>query len=192
MKNKVFVGNFSFAVTEEALKEYFSKAGTVTNAKIMTVGPGGRSRGYGFVEFSSESDARAAIDQLNNGMWDGRSIKVSEDRSSGGGSNGPRQSSSSYADGDDVESEESASAPMGYFRAQPFDIGLKRKMRPDPFEDSEDTKIDYKNPKLLAKFTSERGRILPRKMTGLTTINQRHVVRAIKRAQQLAMLPVVE
>ena len=89
MSTKIFVGNFSFSVNEEKLKEFFGKVGEVASAKIMTEGPGGRSRGFGFVEFQSSGDAESAIKELNGTVWEGRVIKVSADRNadrSGGGS----------------------------------------------------------------------------------------------------------
>ena len=73
-------------------------------------------------------------------------------------------------------------APMGYFKAQPFDLGLKKKKKMDPFLDGSGLAIDYKDAKLLSRFVSERGRILPRRMTGLTAHNQRKITMVIKRA----------
>ncbi|MCC6933442.1 MAG: 30S ribosomal protein S18 [Deltaproteobacteria bacterium] len=80
---------------------------------------------------------------------------------------------------------------MGYFRAQPLDLGVRKRRKNDPFIEDETLKIDYKNAKLLRRFMSERGRVLPRRMTGLTATNQRLLNLAIKRSQQLAMLPIV-
>lgn len=93
--------------------------------------------------------------------------------------------SSSSSDGD----SNTKPMPVGYFRAQPLDLGIRRRRKLDPFVEDETLNIDYKNAKLLSRFMSERGRILPRRMTGLTSANQRHVARAIKRAQHLALLP---
>ena len=61
----------------------------------------------------------------------------------------------------------------------------------DPYIENPDHTIDYKSPKSLMRFMSERGRILPRRMTGLTAGNQRKVTRAIKRAQNIGLLPFV-
>jgi ribosomal protein S18 len=201
MSNRVFVGNFSFNCDEDALTEYFSKVGTVSSCRVMREGPGGRSRGFGFVEFSSEEETKKAIKELDGSVWEGRSIKVSEDRSSRGGppssSGGSSYSGSSYGgggssygSGGDSSYQSRGGGGTGYFRAQPLDIGVsKRRKKLDPFMDEDGLKIDYKSPKVLARFMSERGRILPRRMTGLTSANQRQVARAIKRAQHLALLP---
>ncbi|MFN8388930.1 MAG: 30S ribosomal protein S18 [Bdellovibrionota bacterium] len=78
---------------------------------------------------------------------------------------------------------------MGYFKAQPLELGFRRKKKIDPFMEDTSLVIDYKDAKLLSRFVSERGRILPRRMTGLTAHNQRQVTRAIKRAQHIAIMP---
>ena len=184
--SKVFVGNFSFALDEAALTEYFSKVGEVSSCRIMREGPGGRSRGFGFVEFESQDDAKKAIEELNGSLWEGREIKVSEDRSNrSGGASSASDSSNSGS----YQKEERSSAATGYFRAQPLDLGIKKRKKADPFDEDKTIAIDYKRPKVLAKFMSERGRILPRRMTNLSAANQRQVSRAIKRAQHLALLP---
>ena len=181
---KVFVGNFSFNVDNDKLKEYFGKVGEVLSAKVMTEGQGGRSRGFGFVEYANAEDAKQAIEELNGSVWDGRVIKVSEDR-------GTRRDANAQAPTSEIEVPRIQSGPMGYFRAQPLDLGVKKRRKQDPFIEDKTLVIDYKNPKLLRRFMSERGRILPRRMTGLTATNQRLVTRAIRRAQQLALLPIV-
>ena len=194
---KVFVGNFSFAIDDEKLKEHFATVGNVVSAKVMTEGHGGRSRGFGFVEMASPDDAKKAIEELDGKSWDGRVIKVSEDRSNkgpggAGGSGGhDRERRSSYGDGGSDRRD--SSGPMGYFRAQPLDLGIRKKKKTDPFDQREPKVfIDYKDPKLLARFMSERGRVLPRRMTGLTSHNQRMVTKAIRRAQHLALLPYLK
>ncbi|MCL4150066.1 UNVERIFIED_CONTAM: hypothetical protein GTU68_059850 [Idotea baltica] len=175
---KIFVGNFSFSVTDEQLHEYFASAGTVVSAKVMKEGQGGRSRGFGFVEYATEEEAQKGIKELNGSVWEGRVVKVSEDRSS------RRDEPSESAGG-------RSSAPSGYFRAQPLDLGIRRRRKTDPFLNDEKLVIDYKDVKLLTKFLSERGRILPRRMTGLTSYSQRKVTKAIKRAQQLGLLAFI-
>lgn len=202
---KVFVGNFSFAVNEEKLREFFSRAGTVTGAKIMTESAGGKSRGFGFVEFATEEDAKRAIADLNGSNWDGRIIKVSEDRGGNAGGGGQyrkqnrpearesKPAGGGYSSGGSSNnySPRQSQAAMGYFRAQPLDLGIKKKRKQDPFVENPALKIDYKNPKILRRFMSERGKVLSRRMTGLTATNQRLLTVAIRRAQQLALLPVV-
>ena len=184
---KIFVGNFSFSITDDKLREYFAKAGTVVSAKVMTEGQGGRSRGFGFVEMSSQEEAQRAIAELDGSVWEGRVIKVSEDRSAR--RHQDREQVAAGEGGD--EGQASRSAPIGYFRAQPLDLGLRRRRKVDPFVEDPNLVIDYKDPKLLSRFMSERGRILPRRMTGLNAHHQRQITRAIKRAQQIGLLPFV-
>ena len=52
--------------------------------------------------------------------------------------------------------------------------------------------VDYKNPDILSKYINERGKILPRRMTGACALHQRHIAKQIKRARQLALLPYVK
>jgi len=199
---KVFVGNFSFAVNEEKLKEFFSRAGSVTAAKVMTESAGGKSRGFGFVEFSTDEEAKQAIAELNGANWDGRIIKVSEDRGgnvpASGANAGQQRRQYKAPSGEGRSSDRGGNyhkqpqqAAMGYFRAQPLDLGVKKKRKQDIFVANPSLKIDYKNPKVLRRFMSERGKILSRRMTGLTATNQRLLTIAIRRAQQLALLPIV-
>lgn len=193
---KLFVGNFSFSVDEAKLRDYFSKVGTVISAKVMTEGPGGRSRGFGFVELSSAEEAQKAITELDGQVWEGRAIKVSEDRSQRRGEGRPEGRSfgrprSEEGSSDDYSHGPRSGGPVGYFRAQPLDLGIRRKKKLDPFIEDPTLVLDYKNPRLLLRFMSERGRILPRRMTGLSAHNQRSISKAIKRAQQLGLLPTV-
>lgn len=71
-----------------------------------------------------------------------------------------------------------------------------RRFRPrkkvDPFVKDPSKKIDYKDIETLKRFISERGKILPRRVTGLTAKHQRRVTREIKRARQVALLPYEE
>lgn len=187
---KIFVGNFSFSVDDEKLRDYFSRAGDVVSAKVMTEGHGGRSRGFGFVEFASAEEAESAINELNGSVWDGRVLKVSEDRGLRRDSAGSGGSAGGHSDNNEHQGHRSQSAPMGYFRAQPLELSVKRRKKLDPFIENPELLIDYKHPKTLSRFMSERGRILPRRMTGLTASNQRMLTRAIRRAQELALLPI--
>jgi cold-inducible RNA-binding protein len=76
MNNKVFVGSLAFKTDNNALAAYFSSAGTVTSANVIFDKMTGKSKGFGFVEFSSENEAQAAVDKLNNTELDGRTIFV--------------------------------------------------------------------------------------------------------------------
>ena len=95
MSNKLYVGNLSFRVTSEDLQEYFGAAGAVESANVVFDRETGRSRGFGFVEMSSEDDANNAIAQFNGSEYDGRNIVVNEarpreDRGGFGGGGGGR------------------------------------------------------------------------------------------------------
>ena len=81
---KVYVGNLSWDVTWQALKDYFRQAGSVLHADVA-LEPTGRSRGFGFVEFEQVSEAETAIRELNDTMLLGRKIFVREDREEGKG-----------------------------------------------------------------------------------------------------------
>lgn len=65
------------------------------------------------------------------------------------------------------------------------------KRRPDPFAGKDAIYVDYKDHKFLERFTNDQGKILPRRLTGLTAKNQRRIVEAIKRARFMAFLPFV-
>ena len=78
MGRRLFVGNLSYETTEISLRELFAQAGNVSEAKIVLDRETGRPRGFGFVEMSSDGEARDAIDRLNAREVDGRAITVSE------------------------------------------------------------------------------------------------------------------
>lgn len=93
MAIKLFVGSLPFSTNDDDLAQHFSQAGKVESAKVITDRETGRSRGFGFVEMSSDEEAKAAIDQLNNSEMSGRTIVVNEakpreDNRSGGGGGG--------------------------------------------------------------------------------------------------------
>jgi cold-inducible RNA-binding protein len=90
MGKKIFVGNLSFDTTSQDLEALFSQAGTCESAAVITDRATGRSRGFGFVEMSSASEAQKAIAEFNGKDLQGRTLNVSEarDRSSGGGGGG--------------------------------------------------------------------------------------------------------
>ena len=80
MTNKVYVGSLSFDTTEDTLKDLFSEAGTVDSVSIVMDKFSGRSKGFAFVEMSSEKEAKKAIEMLNGKELDGRNIIVDEAR----------------------------------------------------------------------------------------------------------------
>ena len=78
MGRRLFVGNLSFATTDDDLREAFAGLGSVVNSKVISDRETGRSRGFGFVEFSSEDEAAGAIETLNGTQLGGRTINVNE------------------------------------------------------------------------------------------------------------------
>ena len=80
MAKKLYVGGLSYDTNEATLKETFSGAGTVESATVITDRMTGRSKGFGFVEMSSEDEAQRAIEMFNGKELDGRSITVNEAR----------------------------------------------------------------------------------------------------------------
>lgn len=80
MAAKLFVGSLAYGVTDDQLTEAFAECGTVVSAKVIIDRDTQRSKGFGFVEMSSDEEAKAAIDKLNNTEIAGRSIIVNEAR----------------------------------------------------------------------------------------------------------------
>lgn len=77
----IYVGNLSYSLTEDKLKDLFAQFGDVTSAKIIIDKMTNRSKGFGFVEMATSADAQAAISELNGKEIDGRQLRVSEARS---------------------------------------------------------------------------------------------------------------
>ena len=80
MAKKLYVGNLSYDMTEDALKDTFSQAGTVESAIIIKDKMSGRSKGFGFVEMSTDEEVQKAIEMLNGKELDGRALTVNEAR----------------------------------------------------------------------------------------------------------------
>ena len=78
MSTKLYVGNLSFNATTQDLEQVFGEIGTVESTNIIEDRDTGRSRGFAFVEMSSEEEAQNAISQLNGREIDGRELKVNE------------------------------------------------------------------------------------------------------------------
>jgi RNA recognition motif-containing protein len=76
MQNKVFVGSLPFKTTNDELSALFSKVGNVTSALVLTDKMTGRSKGFGFVEFATEEEAKAAVEKLNGSEYEGRTLFV--------------------------------------------------------------------------------------------------------------------
>ena len=91
MNKKLYIGGLPFSVTDEQLKELFESHGTVESAKVITDRYTDRSRGFGFVEMSTQQEAERAVQALNGTELQGRSLTVNEskpreNRSAAGGS----------------------------------------------------------------------------------------------------------
>ena len=80
MNKKLYVGNLEYTVTQDQLKEHFGQAGTVVDAVVITDKISGRSKGFGFVEMTSDEEAKKAIEMFNQKDFGGRTIVVNEAR----------------------------------------------------------------------------------------------------------------
>lgn len=93
MGKKLYCGNLSYSVTSSQLEEMFSEYGNVASAEVISDRETGRSKGFGFVEMSSDEEAKAAAAGLNDSVHDGRPLVVNEARpreERGGGGGGGR------------------------------------------------------------------------------------------------------
>jgi RNA recognition motif-containing protein len=80
MASKLFVGSLAWTTTDDSLKDFFSGVGTVVSATVIKDRETNRSKGFGFVEMSSDEEAKAAVEQLDGKELDGRPIVVNEAR----------------------------------------------------------------------------------------------------------------
>ena len=87
---KLFIGNLGYDVTSQELQQLFGQAGTCESAAVINDRDTGRSRGFGFVEMGSPSEAQQAIEQFNGYELQGRALKVNEalDKGNSGGGRG--------------------------------------------------------------------------------------------------------
>lgn len=95
MGKKLYVGNLPYSIDDSTLESHFSAVGKVESARVITDRDTGRSKGFGFVEMSSDDEANKAIESLNGQSLGGRNVTVSEarpqaPREGGGGGRGPR------------------------------------------------------------------------------------------------------
>ncbi len=174
MAKKLFVSNLNFEITTDQLRDMFTEVGACISVVIASDRETKRSKGFAFVEMEGEGDATKAIEALNNKVINGRPMKVVEDRGKTGDTR----------EGGGGEQRRFEPLPP-IQRMQLF----KRKRKLDPFLQDPTKSVDYKDTGLLAKFISERGKILSRRLTGLSAFNQRKVSKAIKRAQNLGLMP---
>ncbi|MDZ4663048.1 MAG: RNA-binding protein [Pseudomonadota bacterium] len=78
MGKKLYVGNLSYSLDSEGLQNLFTQYGNVESANVITDRDSGRSKGFGFVEMSTDEEANAAIEKLNGSEIEGRKVTVSE------------------------------------------------------------------------------------------------------------------
>ena len=169
MKKKLFVSNLDFEVTADQLRELFNEVGGASNLTVAQDRETKRSKGFAFVEMDNEDAAQEAIEKLTGRMLNGRPIKVVEDRGKGG------------SDGEDRKRE--------YLPPIQRTVLFRRRRKLDPFTADPSKSVDYKEVSILSKFLSERGRILSRRVTGLSAYNQRKISKAIKKAQNAGLMP---
>lgn len=93
MGRRLYVGNLAWAVTDQDLRDLFAEAGKVENSQVIVDRETNRSRGFGFVEMSTDEGAEAAIKKFNGRDLKGRAIRVNEAQArTGGGNGGERRS----------------------------------------------------------------------------------------------------
>ena len=80
MEKKLYIGGLPYSTTDQSLQNLFSQEGSVTSARVITDRETGRSKGFGFVEMSTDDEARAAIERFNGTEFDGRRLTVNEAR----------------------------------------------------------------------------------------------------------------
>ncbi len=77
MSQNLFIGSLAYATTDDSLKAHFEQIGEVASARVITDRDSGRSKGFGFVEFTDEANNQKAVDELDGKDLDGRTINVS-------------------------------------------------------------------------------------------------------------------
>jgi cold-inducible RNA-binding protein len=177
MGKKLFISNLDFEITTEQLRDMFTEVGACLSAVIATDRETKRSKGFAFIEMENDDLAKSAIEALNNKVVNGRPMKVVEDRGKGGGAGSGSEGG--------AEGGRKFEPLPSIQRMQLF----KRKKKLDPFIADPSRTVSYKDVSILSKFLSERGRILSRRLTGLNSYNQRKVAKAIKRAQNIGLMP---
>ena len=180
MGKKLFVSNLDFEITTDQLHELFAEVGPCVSVVIATDRETKRSKGFAFLEMENDDDAQKTIDSLNNKVINGRPIKVCADRGKTGAPREGGAEGSVSGDGPRKHEQLPSIQRMQIFR---------RKKRLDPFMQDPNKTVDYKDVSTLSRFLSERGKVLSRRLTGLNAYNQRKVSKAIKRAQNLGLIP---
>ena len=178
MGKKLFISNLDFDVSTDELRNMFSEFGGCISVVIATDKETKKSKGFAFIEMENEEDANKAIESLNNRVINGRPMKVCEDRG--------KSSSGGPGEGRGGSGEVKRYEPLPPIQRMQL---FRRKKKMDPFLEDPTRTIDYRDVAVLSKFVSERGKILSRRLTGLSAYNQRKVAKAIKRAQNLGLMP---
>jgi RNA recognition motif-containing protein len=96
MGRKLYVGNLPYSATEASLREAFSASGTVETVSLIIDRDTNQSKGFGFVEMATDSEAQAATQAMNGASIDGRQIKVSEAKPKASGGGGRRDNAGGY------------------------------------------------------------------------------------------------
>ena len=101
MGKKLYIGNLSYSVDSQQLSDLFGQVGDVESANVIMDRDSGRSKGFAFVEMSSDSEAQSVIEKLNGMDCEGRAMNISEakpqePRSGGGGGGGFRRNNNSW------------------------------------------------------------------------------------------------
>lgn len=96
MGKKLYVGNLPYSATDQILTDTFTQCGTVVSAKIIMDRDTGRSKGFGFVEMSTEAEAQDVISKFNGADYDGRAMTVNEAKPMA-----PRESRGGFGGGND-------------------------------------------------------------------------------------------
>ena len=78
MGRKIYVGNLPYSADQQSLEQKFAQCGSVDSVNLITDRDSGRSKGFGFIEMSSEAEARKAIEEFNGSDYDGRPLTVNE------------------------------------------------------------------------------------------------------------------
>ena len=189
MKKKLFVSNLDFNVTQSQIDDAFKGISPEATVTLAVDKESKRSKGFAFIEMPTEELAEKAIETLNGQELNGRAIRVCHDRGKGGGKDAPHSKGSSRS-GDGKSDDRGNRRRTREFlppiqRMQLF----RKKKKLDPFLQDPAMTVDYRDIATIGKFVSERGKILSRRMTGLSAYNQRKVAKAIKRAQSLGLMP---
>jgi RNA recognition motif-containing protein len=87
---KLYVGNLLYTTTENDLRELFQSHGTLESVAVITDRDTGQSKGFGFVEFANDNEAKSAISALSGQQYGGRALTVNEARPKTGGAGGGR------------------------------------------------------------------------------------------------------